>query len=84
MKIRPAQEKDTDGIWEIFKIVVKSGDTCAFDPDNTKKTFPQYWLATNMRTFVATEADKVIGTYFIKPNQASLGAHIANCGYMVH
>jgi ribosomal protein S18 acetylase RimI-like enzyme len=84
MDIRPAEEKDTDGIWKIFEIVIKSGDTYAFDPNTTKEIFPQYWLANNMRTFVAIEDDKVLGTYFIKPNQVGLGAHIANCGYMVH
>lgn len=84
MNIRPAEEKDTDGIWEIFEIVIKSGDTYAFNPNTTKEAFPQYWLASNMKTFVAVEDDKVLGTYFIKPNQVGLGAHIANCGYMVH
>jgi len=34
--------------------------------------------------YVAEENGKILGTYFIKPNQAGLGAHIANCGYMVH
>jgi hypothetical protein len=45
MNIRPAEEKDTDGIGEIFEIVIKSGDTYAFDPNTTKEIFPQYWLA---------------------------------------
>ena len=37
-----------------------------------------------MKTYVAEEDGRVIGTYFIRPNQPGLGAHIANCGYMVH
>jgi len=26
---------------------------------------------------------QVLGTYFIKPNQPGLGAHVCNCGYVV-
>lgn len=30
--IRQASRKDEDAIWEIFRSVIASGDTCAFDP----------------------------------------------------
>jgi ribosomal protein S18 acetylase RimI-like enzyme len=29
------------------------------------------------------DGDTVLGSYFIKPNQPSLGAHVCNCGYAV-
>jgi ribosomal protein S18 acetylase RimI-like enzyme len=33
---------------------------------------------------VACDSEGVIlGTYFIKPNQPGLGAHVCNCGYIV-
>ncbi len=35
-------------------------------------------------TYIAENADgNILGTYYIKPNQPTLGAHVANCGYMV-
>ena len=35
-------------------------------------------------TFVAVdENNAVLGTYYIKPNQPALGAHVCNCGYIV-
>ncbi len=35
-------------------------------------------------TFVATEADgTILGTYYLRPNQPCLGAHVANAGYVV-
>jgi RimJ/RimL family protein N-acetyltransferase len=37
-----------------------------------------------MKTFVVEADGKIVGTYFIKPNQPALGSHVANCGYMVH
>ena len=35
-------------------------------------------------TFLAVdEESNVVGTYYIKPNQPTLGAHVCNCGYVV-
>jgi hypothetical protein len=28
------------------------------------------------------EAGNIVGTYYIKPNQSSLGAQVCNCGYI--
>ena len=84
MTIREATPNDIDGVWEIFEQVVKPGDTYAFDPDSSRDDMLKLWFAPTMRVYVAEENNKIWGTYFIKPNQAGLGAHIANCGYMVH
>lgn len=84
MTIREATINDHDGIWEIFEQVIKPGDTYAFDPNSKREDLPKLWFAPGMKVYVAEENGKILGTYFIKPNQAGLGAHIANCGYMVH
>jgi ribosomal protein S18 acetylase RimI-like enzyme len=34
-------------------------------------------------TFVAEEDGQVLGTYYLKTNQAGPGEHVCNCGYMV-
>ncbi|RYU92605.1 GNAT family N-acetyltransferase [Emticicia agri] len=83
MEIRKAKETDYDGVWEIFSSVVQAGDTYVFSPDTSKSSLQNYWFAEVMDTFVSVENDKIVGTYFIKPNQPGLGSHIANCGYMV-
>jgi L-amino acid N-acyltransferase YncA len=36
-----------------------------------------------MTTYVAVEGGEILGTYYIKPNQPGLGAHVCNAGYMV-
>ena len=84
MLIRQATPADLDAIWEIFERVVATGDTFAFSPVTKKAELPGLWLAPAMDTFVAESDGKIVGSYFIKPNQPGLGAHIANCGYMVH
>ena len=84
MIIREAIIKDLDGVWEIFRQVIKTGDTYAFDPNSQKEDLPKLWFAPTMTVYVVEEDGKILGTYYIKPNQTGLGAHVANCGYMVH
>ncbi|HZY38689.1 MAG TPA: GNAT family N-acetyltransferase, partial [Mucilaginibacter sp.] len=84
MTIREASATDFDAIWEIFESVVNDGDTYAFSPGTSRDEFKNLWFGPNMKTYVADEGRRITGSYFIKPNQPGLGAHIANCGYMVH
>lgn len=84
MKIRLANQQDTDSVWEIFKEVVKTGDSYVFDPDIAKEEGLNNWLGEKYHTYVAELEGEVLGTYIIKQNQPGLGSHIANASYMVH
>lgn len=84
MIIREATVNDYEAVWEIFGQVIKTGDTYAYDPNSQKEDLPKLWFAPGMNVYVAEEDGKILGTYFIKPNQTGLGAHVSNCGYMVH
>jgi L-amino acid N-acyltransferase YncA len=86
MEIRKAViEKDYDGVWEIFSEVISGGDVFSFLSDTPKTELKKRWFADNMDTFVAVDnSGKIVGSYYIKPNQPGLGSHIANAGYMVH
>lgn len=84
MEIRKADiQKDYDGIWEIFRDVIVTGDTYIFDPDTPKENMAAYWFGDTIDTFVAVENGEIVGTYVIKPNMPGLGNHIANGSYMV-
>lgn len=84
MQIRKAdQQTDFEGVWNIFKKVIATGDTYVFDPNTPKNSLYQHWFADYMDTFVAVDGDGICGTYIIKPNQIDQGDHIANCSYMV-
>jgi ribosomal protein S18 acetylase RimI-like enzyme len=39
-------------------------------------------LGEDRETFVAEEDGEIVGTYYIRANQAGGGRHICNCGYM--
>ncbi len=83
MKIREATLKDYDAIWNIFKKVIKTGDTYVFDPQTPKTDLAKHWFTSYMKTYVVEEKNKILATYILKPNQIDLGSHICNCSYMV-
>jgi ribosomal protein S18 acetylase RimI-like enzyme len=41
-----------------------------------------YWLGADKETFVAEADGLILGTYYMRPNQAGGGSHVCNCGYM--
>ena len=42
----------------------------------------RYWFGPTHEVFVAETDGDVLGTYYIRANQAGGGAHVANCGYV--
>lgn len=83
MKVRRAVESDTDEIWTIFKAVIASGDTYAFDPEMSRADALDYLSSPGTSTYVAERAGRIAGFYFLRPNQSGPGSHIANAGFMV-
>jgi ribosomal protein S18 acetylase RimI-like enzyme len=79
--IRPAQPLDAPGIWAILEPIIRAGETCALPRDMTRDAALAYWMGADCETFVAEEDGRILGTYYLKPNQLGGGAHVANCGY---
>lgn len=82
--IREARREDFDDIWLIFQAVVNKGDTYAHLPETVREDALAYWLAKDHTVFVIIADDKILGSYFIRPNQPGFGSHIANASFMVH
>lgn len=83
IKLRRVEPADFDAIWPILCDVFRAGDTYAVDQRITKEAALAYWMTQAAATYVAEGPDGIVGTYFIKTNQAGGGAHICNCGYIV-
>jgi L-amino acid N-acyltransferase YncA len=83
MNIREAKREDWNAIWPIFHEIVKAGETYAYDVETTKEQAEKIWLDAPRKTYVFEEAGEILGTYYLKTNQAGPGNHICNCGYMV-
>jgi ribosomal protein S18 acetylase RimI-like enzyme len=84
LTIRTFTKSDWPTLWPILQTTFAAGDTYTFSPQSTEADIHKAWIALPAATFVAcNEADQIVGTYFIKPNQPGLGAHVCNCGYVV-
>jgi ribosomal protein S18 acetylase RimI-like enzyme len=83
MILREATSEDFDRIWPLFHEIVAAGETYAYARDIGKDEAKRLWLDTPRKTYVAEEDGRILGTYYIKTNQAGAGDHVCNCGYMV-
>ena len=84
IRIQPFEKRDWAATWQIIERVFRAGETYAFSPDITEEEAHKVWVEMPSATFVAVdENNEVLGTYYIKPNQPALGAHVCNCGYIV-
>lgn len=81
MQIRPATVADASAIWAILEPIIREGETYALDRDMTAEAALAYWTGPDREVFVAEAAGEILGTYYIRANQAGGGAHVANCGY---
>lgn len=82
MLIRPARPEDADALWSILEPVIRGGETYTLDHDMDRAAALAYWLAPDKETFVAEADGVVLGTAYIRPNQAGGGRHVCNCGFM--
>lgn len=80
--IRFAREDDADAIWSIIGPTIRAGETYALPRDMSREAALAYWLGADRETFVAEDQGRIVGTYYIRANQAGGGAHVCNCGYM--
>ena len=82
--IRRFHETDWPVVYPMLRTTFEAGDSYAFSPDSTEAEIHRVWIEVPTATYVACTPDgQVLGTYFIKPNQPGLGAHVCNCGYVV-
>lgn len=82
MLIRPAEPRDRPAIASIIMPTIFAGETYALDPAMSESDALSYWLEADRETFVAEVDGVVVGTFYIRPNQAGGGRHVCNCGYM--
>ena len=82
LRIRPAGPEDAADVASIILPVIRAGETYALDRDMSEADAVAYWLGPDRRAFVAEADGAIVGTYYIRPNQAGGGSHVANCGYM--
>jgi ribosomal protein S18 acetylase RimI-like enzyme len=80
--IRLARADDRDEIWAVLEPVLRAGETYTLPRDINREDALAYWHRDGHEVFIAEEAGRILGTYFLRANQAGGGGHVANCGYM--
>jgi ribosomal protein S18 acetylase RimI-like enzyme len=89
MIIRPAEAGDDAAIWAILEPILRGGETYALPRNWSRAEALAFWRGGDHAVFVAElpadatppAAPRVVGTYYLQPNQKGGGAHVANCGY---
>lgn len=82
LSIRPATPDDAAAIWPIIGPTIRAGETYTLDRDMPEADALAYWFGVDKAVFVAEEGGVILGTYYLRANQAGGGAHVCNCGYM--
>jgi GNAT superfamily N-acetyltransferase len=81
--IRPAVDADWPIIWALFRDAAAAGDAFAYDEGTTEETARKLWFEQPAVCFVAEVDGRIVGTYYVRPNQPGRGGHVANGGYIV-
>lgn len=82
MVIRRASPNDAAAIAAIVLPIIREGATYTLAPDMSEVDALSYWMGADKETFVAEREGAIVGTYYVRANQAGGGAHVCNCGYM--
>ena len=83
MQIRAASlPADADAIWAILEPTIRAGETYTLPREMPRSAGLAYWFGPHHEVFAAEDADKILGTYFLRANQQGGGSHVANCGYI--
>ena len=82
MQIRPARSEDAAAIWAIIEPTIRAGETLALDQGLNEADALAFWCGADKETFVLEDSGAIVGTYFLRPNQAGGGDHVCNCGYV--
>ena len=71
-------------MWALLDPAFRAGETFPHDPAITEAEAQQAWVEQNLAVMVALDvAGAIVGTYYLRPNSLTLGAHVANAGYVV-
>jgi ribosomal protein S18 acetylase RimI-like enzyme len=82
MLIRNVRPGDDDELWTILEPMIRAGETYPLPCEMDRASALAYWHSAEHEVFVAEDAGRLVGTYFLKANQKGGGCHVANCGYV--
>ncbi len=92
LTLRKFEAADWPSVWQILQPIFRAGETYPYGSNISEAEARRHWIDMPSATYVAIygsddsrddDRQSLVGTYYIKPNQPTLGAHVCNCGYVV-
>ena len=83
MQIRRATLEDFEQIWPTLQAIAASGEVFAWPLDVSFEQARNLWMELPQIVCVAEREGRILGSYYVKPNQMGGGAHVCNAGYAV-
>ena len=83
LSIREDSGGNEDSLWRILAAVIAEGDAYALDATTTREEGLAFWYQPGARRYVAENAGRIVGAYFLRPNHPGRGSHVANAAYLV-
>lgn len=83
LTIRLARDEDFDALWPLLRAVIRAGETYAIDPGLGAEATRALWMEAPRATWLAEAGGAVLGTCYLRSNQAGGGAHVCNAGFVV-
>ena len=80
--VRRMLPHDENAVFELYREVVDDGGADPAGGAATLEVFRQGWTH-GREVFVGTEADRVVGSFFVRSNFPAFAGHIAHSGYLV-
>jgi L-amino acid N-acyltransferase YncA len=81
--IRDDSGGDEESVWRILASIIAEGDAYALDPATTRDEGLAFWYQPGARRYIAESGERIVGAYFLRPNQPGRGSHVANAAYLV-
>lgn len=79
----PFDQKDEEGLYEIFREVVDSGSQFPYECSSIQEFHRQFFTPSG-RVYVCHSFDgKIIGGFYLRSNFSGRSSHIANAAYMI-
>ncbi len=83
IRIENLSEARWPEVWSILQPIFRAGETYPQAMNTTEAEARDYWMNPPLQSYVAVKDGAVLGVFYLKPNQPSLGAHVCNAGYAV-
>lgn len=76
-----SRDADEARVWDILRPAVERGDVFCAPPDGGQAGGLAYFWPETARVWIAEDAGRALGCFYLRPNQTGNGGHVCNAGY---